>query len=85
MTAELAMAVAAVDPARLAATKGEFGKVYAGKRLRPGVQDKLAAYFAGREGETVSDLRQFLVVDKNDEEEWKEVWKGTMSLHATSV
>ena len=74
----MAAAAVAVDPARLAATKGEFGKSYGGKRLRQEVQDLLSAYFAGRQGETVSDLRQLLVVDKNDEEDWRDTWETAL-------
>ena len=67
-----------VDAARLAATRGEFGKVYDGKRLRAAVQYTLARHFAGRAGEIVSDLRQLLVVDKTDEEEWASIWETAL-------
>ena len=38
------------DAAREAAIKGEFGKVYDGRRLRDPLQQLLVAYFAGRQG-----------------------------------
>ena len=67
------------DAAREAAIKGEFGKVYDGRRLRDPLQQLLVAYFAGRQGETVADIRQLLVVDKTDEQGWEALWESALA------
>ena len=67
------------DAARQAAIAGEFGKVYDGRKLREPVQKLLVAYFAGRQGESVADLRQLLVVDKSDEAGWEQLWLSALA------
>ena len=67
------------DAAREAAIKGEFGKVYDGRKLREPLQQLLVAYFAGRQGESVADLRQLLVVDKSDEPGWENLWESALA------
>ena len=63
------------DAAKRAALAGEFGKVYNSCSLRTPVQQQLVAYFAGRGGESVADVRQLLVVEKSNEQGWMDTWE----------
>ena len=48
--------------ALVAALKGEFGKCYDGRKLRPATQTALVDLFAGR-GESLVDVIQHVVLD----------------------
>ena len=62
------------NPAVVAALRGEFSKVYNGRRLRTQAQSALVTFFAGR-GETLVDVISHVSVDKNtDEIVWKAFW-----------
>ena len=74
----MAEPAAAADAAKKAALIGEFGKVFNGVSLRTPVQQKLVAYFAGRGGESVADVRQLLVVEKSNEEGWSGIWETAL-------
>ena len=59
------------NPAVVAALRGEFAKVYNGRRLRTQAQSSLVQLFAGR-GETLVDVISHVTIDKNtDEAVWK--------------
>ena len=75
----MAAAQAPQDAARKAAIAGEFGKVYDGRRLRDPLQQAIVGYFAGRQGESVADIRQLLVVDKTDEQGWEALWESALA------
>ena len=62
---------AAPSAALVAALKGEFGKSYDGRRLRPATQATLVALFAGR-GEALVDVIQHLSINKDNESGWRE-------------
>ena len=57
----------------VAALRGEFAKVYNGRRLRTQAQAALVARFAGR-GESLVDVISHVTVDKADEDGWKQLW-----------
>ena len=59
--------------ALVAALKGEFGKCYDGRKLRPATQTALVDLFAGR-GESLVDVIQHLVIDKNNDAGWRAFW-----------
>ena len=61
------------NPAVVAALRGEFAKVYNGRRLRTQAQAALVARFAGR-GESLVDVISHITVDKEDENGWKQLW-----------
>ena len=50
------------NPALVAALKGEFGKSYDGRKLRPSTQSALVVLFAGR-GESLVDVVQHIVIN----------------------
>ena len=74
----MAEGAAPADAAKRAALAGEFGKVYNGCSLRTPVQQQLVAYFAGRGGESVADVRQLLVVEKSNEQGWMDTWESAL-------
>ena len=61
------------NPAVVAALRGEFAKVYNGRRLRTQAQAALVARFA-RRGESLVDVISHVTVDKADEDGWKQLW-----------
>ena len=62
------------NPAVVAALRGEFSKVYNGRRLRTQAQSALVTFFAGR-GETLVDVISHVSIDKStDEAVWKAFW-----------
>ena len=63
------------SPALLAALRGEFGKSYDGRRLRPATQQALVDLFAGR-GESLVDVIQHLVLSNDNEAGWRAFWSA---------
>ena len=61
------------NPAVVAALRGEFAKVYNGRRLRTQAQAALVARFAGR-GESLVDVISHVTIDKADEDGWRRLW-----------
>ena len=62
------------SPALVAALKGEFGKSYDGRKLRPSTQAALVDLFAGR-GESLVDVVQHIVINKDNEAGWRSYWE----------
>ena len=73
-----APAAAPPNPAVVAALRGEFGKVYNGRRLRTQAQSSLVTRFAGR-GESLVDVIQHVTIDKDDEDGWKTMWRNVFA------
>ena len=62
-------------PAQKAALAAEFGKVFNGVRVKQHTADALVKHFAGR-GDSLSELRDILTMEKDKEDEWKAIWKA---------
>ena len=71
------------SPALVAALKGEFGKSYDGRKLRPATQQALVDLFAGR-GESLVDVIQHVVVTRDNEAGWRAYWNAVWA-HADMV
>ena len=68
------------NPALVAALKGEFGKSYDGRKLRPSTQSALVVLFAGR-GESLVDVVQHIVINNDNEDgHWRTYWEA-VSAH----
>ena len=63
------------SPALVAALKGEFGKSYDGRKLRPSTQSALVDLFASR-GESLVDVVQHIVINKDNEAGWRTYWEA---------
>ena len=64
-----------LTPAQKAALAAEFGKVFNGVRVKQHTADALVKHFAGR-GDSLSELRDILTMEKDKEDEWKAIWKA---------
>ena len=67
------------NTAVVAALRGEFGKVFSGRRLRTQAQSALVSRFAGK-GESLVDVISHVTMDKNtDEDVWKSFWQNAFA------
>ena len=71
-------AVTPLTPAQKAALAAEFGKVFNGVRVKQHTADALVKHFASK-GDSLSELRDILTMEKDKEDEWRSIWEAIFS------